>query len=203
MLSFHNDIKIKQKYLDRVQHHMDMDNLVRGTGWENGKGCAVGCTLEKYDHKAYEIELGIPEWLAKVEDTLFEGMDFEKSKTWPKDFLEAIPLGVDLEKCKPKFLVAVLKHSLKSMGEAQYDKEKLPEIKSAMAQCEAAVKEMINCHEHGLDLSAAARAARLAESAAWSAARSAESAARSAAESAWSAAYNYYADELLKILRQT
>lgn len=28
----------------------EADNIIRGTGWEDGKGCAIGCTLEKYDH---------------------------------------------------------------------------------------------------------------------------------------------------------
>jgi hypothetical protein len=75
---------------------MAADNLVRGIGWENGKGCAVGCTLEDYKHSRYETELGIPEWLAGVEDTLFEGMSVEKSKTWPEMFLSSIKVGDDL-----------------------------------------------------------------------------------------------------------
>lgn len=66
MLSFHNDIAVKQKYLDRVMAHQKADNIIRGTGWSNGKGCAVGCTLENYDHSRYPIELGVPEWLAKI-----------------------------------------------------------------------------------------------------------------------------------------
>jgi hypothetical protein len=70
MLSFHNDQAVKDKYVNRVIAHQKADNLIRGTGWNNGKGCAVGCTLESYDHSQYPIELGIPEWLAKLEDTL-------------------------------------------------------------------------------------------------------------------------------------
>lgn len=47
MKSYHNNPAIKQKYIDRVKEHQRLDNLVQGYGyWENGKGCAVGCTLE-------------------------------------------------------------------------------------------------------------------------------------------------------------
>ena len=45
MLSFHGDESIKEKYLSRVKHHREMDNIIQGTGWQNGKGCSVGCTL--------------------------------------------------------------------------------------------------------------------------------------------------------------
>ncbi len=178
MIAFHNDPKVKEKYLTRVIAHQKADNLIRGTGWENGKGCAVGCTLENYNHSAYEIELGIPEWLARLEDTLFESMSLKKSKTWPEKFLEAIPIGADLEKIKTPFLILILKHSIQSMRAAQFDADKFPEVKKAIENSESAVLEMIRCHEQELDLSAARSAA------AWAAAESA----RSAAESARSAA---------------
>ena len=74
MLSFHNDPAIKAKYLDRVKAHAKADRLIQGTGWKGGKGCAVGCTLEAYDHSLYPIELGLPEWLARLEDRIFEGL---------------------------------------------------------------------------------------------------------------------------------
>jgi hypothetical protein len=190
MLSFHNDKKVKAKYLARVIGHQQADHLVRGLGWDGTKGCAVGCTLENYNHTAYETELGIPEWLARVEDTLFEGMSERKSRTWPERFLRAIPVGVDLEQVRRKFLAIVLKSSLKSMRAAKFDKKKNPDVVAAIKQSTAAVKEMIRCHEKGLDTAAAESAAWSAASAARSAAESAASAARSAAESAASAAWS-------------
>lgn len=179
MQAFHNDPSIKQKYLDRVNFHIEADNLIRGNGWDGEKGCAVGCTLEKYEHKAYEIELGIPEWLAYVEDTLFEGMSEEKSRTWPKDFLEAITPGVDLESVKIPFLLFVVKSTLD-----KFDHEKFPEIFNE-------INGVITTLEAGNDVTAAAAAAYYAS--------------RSAADAAYyasrSAAYSSYADELLRLLR--
>jgi hypothetical protein len=198
--AFHNDEAVKEKYLTRVRHHQKMDHLVRGQGWTGKKGCAVGCTLEKYDHKAYEPELGIPEWLARVEDTLFEGMSEEKSRTWPEKFLEAIHIGVDLEKAKVPFLIVVLEDTLVSMDKTQYDKEKWPNVTKAIEGSKAAVRQMIEAQKSGdKKLIEAARSAAYsaysaaysaADSAADSAAYSARSAARSAADSADSAAYS-------------
>src|SRR5579863_9777997 len=89
--AYHGKKSVKQKYVKRMQNHIKADELIRGTGWDNesGKGCAIGCTLNRYDHHCYQNELGLPEWIAKLEDSLFEGMSKEKSKTFPLEFLKA------------------------------------------------------------------------------------------------------------------
>lgn len=127
MRAFHNSTECKQLYLDRVKAHRAADNLVRGVGWENGRGCAVGCTLEAYDHTRYPIELGIPEWLARVEDTLFEHVSVEFAMSWPERFLAAIPVGADLEAVKAPFLIYVLEGALQN-----FDHEAFPDCKAAI-----------------------------------------------------------------------
>ena len=52
--------KTKNKYIARVKAHAEADEIVKGTYWEYGKGCAVGCTIHSSDHDSYEKELGIP-----------------------------------------------------------------------------------------------------------------------------------------------
>jgi len=59
MIAYHGKQQIKDKYLSRVKAHREADALTQGVAWENGKGCAVGCTLESYDHELYETELGL------------------------------------------------------------------------------------------------------------------------------------------------
>lgn len=49
MKAFHNDKKIKAKYLARVKAHIKAGEVIKGKYWENGKGCAVGCTIHGYD----------------------------------------------------------------------------------------------------------------------------------------------------------
>lgn len=194
LISFHGDASIKQKYLDRVKKHQELDNIIQGTGWDGTKGCAVGCTLENYSHTAYEKELGIPTWLAHVEDKFFEGMSKERAKIWPLQFLEAIPVGVNLEAVKTQFILYILNQSLTT-----FDHVAFPAVK-------AAIDQTIAYHSRVFESAAEAEAAaRSARSAAWSAA-AARSAARSAAEaaarSAAEAAYEKYADKLLQLLSE-
>ena len=107
MLAYHNDPKVKARYLRRVARHRQLDQLVQGTGAEGSgkefRGCAVGCTLNRYDHAAYPTELGVPELLARLEDRLFEGMSAADAQAWPERFLRAIPVGADLSLVWPRF----------------------------------------------------------------------------------------------------
>lgn len=210
MLSFHNDPLIKDKYLYRVIKHREMDNIIQGKGWENGKGCAVGCTLENYDHSRYPIELGLPEWLAKLEDRIFEGLEKEYAMTWPEIFLSSIPIGVDLSNMHHKLSILRLNNLLEIQNKL-LEKYKKHDLCKIFKDTISSIKLIIECHELTLnknycDWSSARSESRSvvdsAMSAVWSeikselrssrpvsrsALRSAMSAARSAAYSAESA----------------
>lgn len=97
MKAFHGDPAIKAKYLARVEAHRKADEVVQGQYWEQGRGCAVGCTIHGDDHSKYERELGIPESIAHLEDGIFEGLPPEEARDWPGQFLESIPVGADLD----------------------------------------------------------------------------------------------------------
>jgi hypothetical protein len=95
--AYHNDPKIKAKYLRRVRAHQKADQIVQGYGyWKDGKGCAVGCTLHGDHHADYETELGIPAELAYLEDHFFECLPVEVARDWPARFLSAIKPGANL-----------------------------------------------------------------------------------------------------------
>ena len=108
MKAFHSDPKIKEKYLNRVKAHAKADELIKGKYWEEGKGCAVGCTVHSSNHAAYETELGIPRIIARLEDRIFENLPNELAMTWPIRFLEAVPVGKDLKRVWPKFAIYLL-----------------------------------------------------------------------------------------------
>lgn len=108
MLSFHNDKSIKELYVNRVKLHQLADEIEQGFYWENGRGCAVGCTIHGEDHSSYERELGIPKVLSKIEDCIFENLPVEIAKLWPLKFLETINVGVDLSSVWPKFSIWLL-----------------------------------------------------------------------------------------------
>ncbi len=185
MLAFHNDIEVKEKYVNRVKAHAKADNLIQGTGWANGKGCAIGCTLESFDHSAYPTELGLPEWLARLEDRLFEGMENKDAMKFPLDFLEAIPVGVDLEPVKWKFCSYLCSENLSILENCDIDKD----LKSQISD---SIKTIKSLHDN------AAKTGGWYEpeaAVAWSASAAASSA-------AWSATYKKYTDHLLKLLRE-
>ena len=224
MQAFHNQQKIKDKYLDRVMVHQAADEIEKGYYWEDGKGCAVGCTIHSEDHSQYETELGIPTWLAKVEDRIFEGLPNERAKVWPKEFLDAINVGADLEKVKIPFLIFVVEsvrekfdHKknpmqlaaidgvLKELRRDKIDVEKLREARSA-AYAAAAAAAAFAAYAADAAADAADAAAAAADAAADAAAADADAADAADADAADAAAraneYVKFADKLLELLRE-
>ncbi len=182
---------------------------------ENGKwkGCAVGCSIhslniqlkknyETNNHKVYETALGIPEWLARLEDTIFEGLTVEESKLWPERFAKAIPVGVNLEPVKWKFCSYLLKDNIDRVLTLNISDDLKKQVVDAIRQVLVVHQEAIKTGEFS-ESAARSAAWSAARSAAWSAAWSAaESAAESAAWSATrSATYTKYAKELLRLLK--
>lgn len=142
MQAFHGKQELKDFYLARVRAHAAADALIQGTGWAGGKGCAVGCTLEAYDHSRYPVELGLPEWLAHLEDRIFEGLPNAEAMTWPDRFLEAIRPGADLEKVRHLLAlrrldrIAEIQRGLLGKG-----------VDGAVSQVLAAIAQVRSCHE--------------------------------------------------------
>ena len=114
MQTYLNSPELKAAFLAEIAKHEEMDAFIKGTYGEvvgpNFRGCAIGCSLHSLniingaadmeltartgDHARYEKELGLPIWLAYLEDHLFETLPIEEAKTWPRRFAEAIPVGV-------------------------------------------------------------------------------------------------------------
>jgi hypothetical protein len=156
MLSFHSDPSIKSNYLARVAGHADADEIVKGRYWENGKGCAVGCTIHGEAHESFERELGIPRMLAWLEDVIFEGLPNRFAKTWPERFLSSIVPGRDLSPVGWEFLHWLLTES----GLGEFDHAL---TKAAVARCADTLAPLID--RRPVDVSAAKHAATAARTA--------------------------------------
>lgn len=122
MVSFHNDAELKNQLVANLKKHEELDQIVQGTYWSDGKGCAVGCSIvdfggETDNHKEYERLFGIPRALARIEDGIFEGLSVEDAKCWPGAFAAAVPVGVDLSGVVDKLMVYLLE------GVIQYAKD--------------------------------------------------------------------------------
>ena len=208
--AFHGDPAIKAKYLARVRAHREADNLVQGTGWENGKGCAIGCILEDYNHELFPSELGLPVWLAYLTDKIFEGLSSQDSQYFPEQLLAAIPEGADVAPVQHHLGIRRMDRLIKPQQEndalSKTLKSKIINVLAAAKSCHeaelggtscdwSAVEDAADTARYAADTAryAARYAAWSARSAVWSAAWSARSAVWSAAWSAryaaWSARY--------------
>ena len=110
MRAFTDTEQTKDSLLASLAGHREQDRLKKGTYWDNGRGCAVGCTLhdfrpgEEGKHSLYEPLFGIPRDLALLEDGIFENLLDEDSLAWPERFTRAIPVGADLSLVTRRFL---------------------------------------------------------------------------------------------------
>ena len=134
----------------------------------------------RYDeHKNYETYLGIPEWLARVEDVLFEGLPKERSKRWPLEFSEAIRTGTDLNKIKNKFVVFILEENVKVQEN---------QLRNNMeSSLDIIIKETIKVNKNIIDMYLLDEKVESAAAVARSAAAAAAARSAAAAAAAWSA----------------
>lgn len=127
MLSYHNDANLKDLIVQEMKNHQLNDQFIKGTYEEEidgkFKGCAVGCAIDSFniklgksylnnDHEAFEEAIGVPQWLAYLQDRLFEKLPNEKSVQFAIDFLDSIPVGVNLNPVKWKFCAFILKDNI-------------------------------------------------------------------------------------------
>jgi hypothetical protein len=186
--TYHNDPAFKERFLAEITWHEQQDMLIQGD-YGNGldgdefQGCAVGCSVDSLnringtnmatnDHVTLATTLGIPVWLAHLEDTLFEGLPDDDARTWPSRLAEAIPVGVDLEPVRHLFEVWLMDRNI-----ARVEALDIPaDLKTRVV---AAIRLVRECHA-------------VPTKADWDGARSAAYSAYSALAAAYSAAYSAY-----------
>ena len=134
MQAFHNDPSVKEYYFNRLNEHYKADEIIQGNYWENGKGCAVGCTIHSSDHNKYESKLGIPICLAYLQDRIFESLPNELAKIFPIEFLSVIKVGANLSKVSKLFTIWLLTDE--KYGVLQYAEEKkvIQDVADAIVQ---------------------------------------------------------------------
>jgi hypothetical protein len=183
MLSFFGEQGLKDAVVARVKEHQRLDQIVQRIYWDGSKGCAIGCVLHSDDHMAFERQLGLPVFLAYMDEHIFESLPAHEATQWPLRFIEAVPVGVDLDLVFPRFMYWLLTDSL---GVRAYANVETAKILDTLAR-------MYSLRIDGIAFDRDAVMA--AESAAWAA----ESAAASAA--AWRAAIQRQADYLISLLQ--
>lgn len=185
--AFHGDPSIKARYVARMKAHIAADELIKGIYAEGDpksgtfKACAVGCTLHSGNHAAAETEIGFPQILMHLEDSIFEGLALEDGQNFALEFLECVPVGADLTLVAARWLHWLLVD--KKDGVIRFAGER---EKSAILDVGALYARRINgdepTHNEWEAADAVAYAARVASDAAYAA-----HAARVAADAAYAA----------------
>ena len=173
MISFFGEDCLKRSVVARVKEHQRLDQIIQGTYWDGARGCAIGCVLHSSDHMSYETQLGLPVFLAYMDEHIFERLPLEEAKGWPLRFIEAVPVGVDLELVFPRFMHWLLSDPGGMRKHA--NAKTLPIIDSLISMYARRIEGI------PFDAWAAGAAARAAEAAAWAAAGAAALAAGAAA----------------------
>ncbi len=198
LVAFHGKVDEKEGLLKQLQDHYDQDEIIKGEYWEKGKGCAIGCTIHSDKHNKYESKLGIPEWIARLEDRLFEGMKNADSKEFPSRLIKAIPVGFsNWQHVYHQLYIHILEKECKNIDhelvkKAFYDVIELHKQESKNKKLWSAAWSVAESAADSATESAARSAVKsaarsAAESAAWSARSAAESATESAGSAIWSA----------------
>jgi hypothetical protein len=201
LISFHGKQEIKDAKIADIKKHRELDNLKQGTYWNGQKGCAVTCTMftpedflkknvdESNIHGRYETVLGIPRIIARLEDRIFEGLPVLESKDWPLNFIEAIPVGVDLTNVWRKLMIWLLTDDAEGVVKYAKNENGRQAIRNVAQLFEKSLTQEVTWSEWDI----VRKAARSYAAAAAAAAAAAYAAAADAADAAAYAAYAAYA----------
>ncbi len=113
MLSFFGEQSLKDAVVARVKEHQRLDQITQGQYWEQDsdgifRGCGIGCVLHSGTHIDFERQLGLPIFLAYMDEHIFESLPLAQAKWWPLRLMEAMPVGVDLTLICPRFIYWLL-----------------------------------------------------------------------------------------------
>lgn len=132
--AYDNDPKVKAALVAQLEAHAAADEIVKGRYWDDGKGCAVGCTIHGSNHARYDDIFGPGgHMLAWIEDEIFEGASNARARRFPLEFVRAVRPGADLSRVGWQFLSWCLMDVSMNPGIAN------PQVSEAVAQCAAVV----------------------------------------------------------------
>lgn len=180
-----------------VQQHVTTDSILQGRYWDerDNRGCFIGCLAHSSDPSPLVDLYGLPLYLIRISEAIFEHLPEDEAKDFFASFPDAIAVdGKDLSLVHWKFLLAALQALPEQPAEIKAVIDPVIRGISQLASGgEWSFAEAIAAAEAAMAAArVAARAARVAARAAWVAARvaarAATWAAAGAADAAWDAA---------------
>jgi hypothetical protein len=213
MISFWGEDCLKKAVIARVKEHQRLDQIIQGTYWDGARGCAIGCALHSGDHMAFETQLGLPVFIAYMDEHIFEQLPLQEAKLWPLRLIEALPVGVDLHLVFPRFMHWLLRdpHGMRESADARTRRiiddltllyaRRIHGLLFDQASAEASAEAARACAEAARGRTRACAQAS-AWASAWAAWASVQAARVSAEASAWAAQASVQAARVSAIRRQ-
>lgn len=152
----------KANLLSHAKAHYAADMLIKGTysdeEAESFKGCSVGCFLRSaypkksaawiagVDNKHAKVakHYGYPEWLALLQDTIFEGLPNGESAKWHVQLAEtlaSLPDDYDWGLALHRVHVGILRISYRTAGSAAEVVQRVIDLHERAARGEAVSNE--------------------------------------------------------------
>ena len=129
--AWHSSAEMKARFVAAAIEHREADRYLKGTYAEGAgaafRACSVGCSLATVygemaagvrthsDHRFLSETLGVPEFVTRLQDLIFEGLPDGQAVKWTERLFLSIPIGADLSLVQPAFLAAVQRRLLKSI----------------------------------------------------------------------------------------
>ena len=119
--------EMKNRLVAEMERHAELDMIQQGAWFVDGKGCHIGCcghslglTGNKPHWKELSEKTGIPQWILKLSERIFEGLDKDDAKIFSLDFCKAIPTDTNLNAIRPTIEVARLERLKDIQSKSNY-----------------------------------------------------------------------------------
>ncbi|MBI5930410.1 MAG: hypothetical protein HY862_13955 [Chloroflexi bacterium] len=101
--AFHGSDVLKQAVVARLKQLLDEQTIEQGHAANSDGSRALISEMLAYHHDRYETfsqALDFPRWVSTFYEAMFESLSVKASNQWAVDFLQAIPIGSNLDDLK-------------------------------------------------------------------------------------------------------
>ena len=226
--AFQGSEEFRKQMIQAADNHERLDHYMAGTYGEGVKACSVGCSIRSVNklrktklsnnsHSELADELGVPVFITRLQDRIFEGLPADMRPAFTGRLFRAISAGADLSGVLPLFLLRVLDGlpelsradvvaAVKGVKQVLQNWADTGTVDVAAANAAAypayaAYAAYAAANAANAAANAAYAAANAANAAAYAAANAAANAANAAANAAAYAAYVKMADDLIDCIK--
>ena len=110
--AFHSDIRLRERILSRIKQLLDAQIIEQGQApTEDGSRALISNVLRyrsSENYTKFSKAVDFPEWVTICYESLFESLPEKSANKWAIDFLQFMPVGVDLNMLKFRLFEGIL-----------------------------------------------------------------------------------------------